>query len=72
MDEKKTFSHDGVDDGNDGDDEVGDEDGGDEDGDGDLTWAGSNLAHLPLRSVTLVEAQWHTKPTQVLPSNAQQ
>ena len=48
MDEKKTFSHDGVDDGNDG---------GDEDGDGDLTWAGSNLAHLPLRSVTLVEAQ---------------
>ena len=62
MDEKKTFSHDGVDDGNDG---------GDEDGDGDLTWAGSNLAHLSLRSVTLVEAQWHTKPTQVLPSNAQ-
>ena len=66
MDEKKTFSHDGVDDGNDGgDDEVGDgygDDegdgyGGDEDGDGDLTWAGSNLAHLPLRSVTLVEAQ---------------
>ena len=70
MDEKKTFSHDGVDDGNDGD-EVGDGYGGDEDGDGDLTWAGSNLAHLPLRSVTLVEAQWHTKPTQVLPSNAQ-
>ena len=57
MDEKKSFSHDGVDDGNDGDDEVGDGYGGDEDGDGDLTWAGSNLAHLPLRSVTLVEAQ---------------
>ncbi len=63
MDEKKTC--DGVDDGNDGDDEVGDGNDGDDevgdgyggDEDGDLTWAGSNLAHLPLRSVTLVEAQ---------------
>ena len=38
----------------------GDDDGDDDDG-GDLTWAGGALAHLPLRSVTLVQLHNNTQ-----------